>query len=33
LGAEMLDSLISRGYAGLSEPERLNLLIDVRARN
>jgi cytosol alanyl aminopeptidase len=33
LGAEMLDTLISRGYAGLNEPERLNLLVDVRAKN
>jgi alanyl aminopeptidase len=33
LRAEMLDALIGRGYAGLNEPERLNLLADVRAKN
>jgi aminopeptidase N len=33
LDVEMLDTLISRGYTGLNEAERLNLLIDVRAKN
>jgi alanyl aminopeptidase len=28
---EMLDSLVGRGYVELSEPERLGLLVDIRA--
>ena len=31
LSTEMLDALVGRGYLDLSEPERLSLLIDVKA--
>lgn len=31
LGAGMLDALVGRGYQELSEPERLSVLIDIKA--
>lgn len=32
LGTNMLETLIDRGYSDLSEPERLGLLVDIKAR-
>ena len=31
LGAGMLDAVVGRGYQDLSEPERLGLLVDIKA--